>query len=129
MGIQEKIKEIEREMERTQKNKATEYHLGQLKAKLAKLRTQLLEPDKKSSGGRLTGLPSACESASREQSIGAQPFGQQLRSMAFQKLSVNFSCRARVPYPNHISDGDGRKPGFALSLYVLCMLSPDVNSK
>jgi len=44
MGIQEKIKEIEEEMARTQKNKATEYHLGQLKAKLAKLRTQLLEP-------------------------------------------------------------------------------------
>lgn len=41
MGILEKIKEIELEMTRTQKNKATEYHLGQLKAKLAKLRTQL----------------------------------------------------------------------------------------
>ena len=51
MGIQERIKEIEAEMARTQKNKATEYHLGQLKAKLAKLRTQLLEPDKKSGGG------------------------------------------------------------------------------
>jgi len=38
-------------MARTQKNKATEYHLGQLKAKLAKLRTQLLEPPKGSSGG------------------------------------------------------------------------------
>ena len=51
MGILERIKEIEHEMARTQKNKATEYHLGQLKAKLAKLRTQLLEPAGKSSGG------------------------------------------------------------------------------
>ncbi|XP_059287726.1 developmentally-regulated G-protein 2 isoform X2 [Lycium ferocissimum] len=50
MGIIEKIKEIETEMARTQKNKATEYHLGQLKAKIAKLRTQLLEPPKGSSG-------------------------------------------------------------------------------
>ena len=89
MGIIERIKEIEAEMARTQKNKATgtglhplifyhrslpftsclyqnfpvlflvrvqngvfcisqnaEYHLGQLKAKIAKLRTQLLEPPK-----------------------------------------------------------------------------------
>ena len=38
-------------MSRTQKNKATEYHLGTLKAKLAKLRTQLLEPTTTSSGG------------------------------------------------------------------------------
>ncbi len=39
MGLLEKIKEIEIEMNRTQKNKATEYHLGILKAKLAKYRT------------------------------------------------------------------------------------------
>lgn len=38
------------QMARTQKNKATEYHLGQLKAKLAKLRAQLQEPPKNSSG-------------------------------------------------------------------------------
>ena len=44
MGILEKIKEIEQEIARTQKNKATEYHLGLLKAKLAKYRAQLLEP-------------------------------------------------------------------------------------
>jgi len=44
MGILEKIAEIEREIGRTQKNKATEYHLGTLKAKLAKYRAQLLEP-------------------------------------------------------------------------------------
>lgn len=50
MGVTEKIKEIEAEMARTQKNKATEYHIGLLRAKLAKLRMQLLEPDKK--GGK-----------------------------------------------------------------------------
>jgi ribosome-interacting GTPase 1 len=44
MGIIEKIKDIEKEMSRTQKNKATEGHLGLLKAKLAKLRTELLAP-------------------------------------------------------------------------------------
>ncbi|KAI4821922.1 hypothetical protein JOQ06_010231 [Pogonophryne albipinna] len=46
MGILDKIAEIEREIARTQKNKATEYHLGLLKAKLAKYRAQLLEPSK-----------------------------------------------------------------------------------
>jgi len=42
MGVTEKIKEIEDEMARTQKNKATNYHLGTLKAKLAKLKSELL---------------------------------------------------------------------------------------
>lgn len=42
MGILEKIQEIEREIARTQKNKATEYHLGLLKAKLAKYRVYIL---------------------------------------------------------------------------------------
>ncbi|KAG2488633.1 hypothetical protein HYH03_012801 [Edaphochlamys debaryana] len=50
MGILEKIKEIEAEMARTQKNKATEYHLGQLKARLAKLRTELQAPSSKGGG-------------------------------------------------------------------------------
>lgn len=49
MGVLEKIADIEREIARTQKNKATEYHLGLLKAKLAKYRQQLLEPTGKSS--------------------------------------------------------------------------------
>ncbi|KAI7864571.1 developmentally-regulated GTP-binding protein 2 [Spinellus fusiger] len=46
MGILEKIQDIENEIKRTQKNKATEYHLGLLKAKLAKYRVQLLEGSK-----------------------------------------------------------------------------------
>lgn len=51
MGIQERIKEIQDEMKRTQKNKATEGHLGSLKAKLAKLRTEMLQSDKSAGGG------------------------------------------------------------------------------
>jgi hypothetical protein len=46
MGVVEQIKEIEDEYAKTQKNKNTEYHLGRLKAKLAKLRRELLEPAK-----------------------------------------------------------------------------------
>ncbi len=38
MGIEERIREIEEEISKTKKNKATEKHLGLLKAKLAKLR-------------------------------------------------------------------------------------------
>ncbi|KAH9853095.1 developmentally regulated GTP-binding protein [Lenzites betulinus] len=53
MGIVEKIKEIEEEMARSAK--ATEYHLGLLKAKLARYRAQLLEPTAKS-GGAGTGF-------------------------------------------------------------------------
>lgn len=45
----EKIKEIENEIARTQKNKATAAHLGLLKAKIAKLRRELQAPTKTSS--------------------------------------------------------------------------------
>ena len=44
MGAAERIKEIEEEMAKTQKNKKTEYHIGRLKAQLAKLRREVLEP-------------------------------------------------------------------------------------
>ena len=47
--ILRKIEEIEYEMAKTQKNKATSGHLGMLKAKLAKLRRELISP--KSGGG------------------------------------------------------------------------------
>ena len=40
MGIPEKIKAIQDEMARTQINKATEHHLGLLKAKIAKLKKE-----------------------------------------------------------------------------------------
>ena len=48
MSIAQKIAEIENEMARTQKNKATSYHVGIQKAKLAKLKRELIE----GSGGK-----------------------------------------------------------------------------
>lgn len=38
-------------MAKTQKNKATSFHLGQLKAKLAKLKRELLTPTTSGGGG------------------------------------------------------------------------------
>ncbi|THY03896.1 GTP binding protein-like protein, partial [Aureobasidium pullulans] len=49
--IAPQIKQIEDEMAKTQKNKATSYHLGQLKAKLAKLKRELLTPSSSGGGG------------------------------------------------------------------------------
>mmetsp|Transcript_43004 Transcript_43004/g.91445 ORF Transcript_43004/g.91445 Transcript_43004/m.91445 type:complete len:375 (-) Transcript_43004:288-1412(-) len=55
-NVQKQIEEIEAEMARTQKNKATNYHLGTLKAKLAKLRSELLNgPGGKSAGSKDAG--------------------------------------------------------------------------
>lgn len=52
MSILQKISDIEAEMSRTQKNKATSAHLGLLKAKLAKLRREIITPK---GGGAVAG--------------------------------------------------------------------------
>ncbi len=54
MGIHEKISEIEQQMAKTQVNKATEHHLGLLKAKLARLKKEAEAPKK--SGGPSEGF-------------------------------------------------------------------------
>ena len=41
MGLLEKIKELEREMERTQKNKATKHHFGLMRVRMAKMRMMI----------------------------------------------------------------------------------------
>jgi ribosome-interacting GTPase 1 len=43
MGIPEKIKEIQEQIHRTQINKATEFHIGLLKAKIARLKREMQE--------------------------------------------------------------------------------------
>ncbi len=56
MGIPEKIKAIEDEMAKTQINKATEHHLGLLKAKIAKLRREQEDNASKKSGQKSDGF-------------------------------------------------------------------------
>ena len=53
-SIEEEIKKIEEEILSTQKNKATEHHIGKLKAKIARLRAELEK--QKSSGGKGKGF-------------------------------------------------------------------------
>jgi len=52
MTAVQRVQEIEHEMARTQKNKATAHHLGLLKAKLAKLKREILMP-KGGAGGKV----------------------------------------------------------------------------
>ncbi|TFG56680.1 MAG: GTP-binding protein [Methanomassiliicoccus sp.] len=54
LTIEEQVKAIQDEIDKTQKNKATEYHIGKLKAKLAKLRDEV-EKRRTSSGGPAKG--------------------------------------------------------------------------
>ena len=56
MGIPERIKAIQDEMARTQINKATEHHIGLLKAKIAKLKREQEEQAAKKSGMKQDGL-------------------------------------------------------------------------
>jgi ribosome-interacting GTPase 1 len=61
VGIAEKIKAIEDEIHKTQINKATEHHVGLLKAKMARLRREMEEGTHKrvlSTGEELQGLTS-----------------------------------------------------------------------
>lgn len=56
MGIPERIKAIQDEMARTQINKATEHHIGLLKAKIAKLKREQMDQASKKSGIKKDGF-------------------------------------------------------------------------
>ncbi|EDO16847.1 hypothetical protein Kpol_1056p48 [Vanderwaltozyma polyspora DSM 70294] len=77
MGIVDKIKAIEEEMSRTQKNKATEHHLGLLKGKLARYRQQLLADEAGAGGsGGGTGFEVAKSGDARVVLIGYPSVGK-----------------------------------------------------
>lgn len=73
--ILEKIAQIEAEMARTQKNKATAGHLGLLKARLAKLRRELITP-KGGSGGPGEGFDVAKTGDARVGFVGFPSVGK-----------------------------------------------------
>jgi hypothetical protein len=51
MTIEEEIRAIQEEIDKTQKNKATEHHLGRLKAKMARLKDDLIKKAMSKGGG------------------------------------------------------------------------------
>ena len=56
MGLLERKKSIEDEIAKTQKNKATEYHIGRLKGQLARIKSEMLENAARASGGSMSGF-------------------------------------------------------------------------
>ena len=109
MGVVERIREIETEISRTQKNKATEYHLGQLKAKLAKLRTQLLEPDGSSGGGAGQGFEVQKYGHARVALIGFPSVGKStlltmLTGTESESAAYEFTTLTCIPGVIHYKD-------------------------
>jgi hypothetical protein len=74
--ILERIKDIELEISRTQKNKATTTHLGSLRAKLCKLRRELLEPAAGSGGASAEGFEVSKTGDARVALIGFPSVGK-----------------------------------------------------
>lgn len=94
--IRAKIKELEFEYNRTQKNKATETHLGLLKAKLSKLRRELTEVG---GLGKKGGTGGASErgfevSKSGDTRVGLIGFPSVGKSTLLTKLTGTFSLAA-----------------------------------
>jgi ribosome-interacting GTPase 1 len=76
MGVLERIADIEAEMERTQRNKATARHLGLLKAQLAKLRRELIDPKGSGGGGKGEGFDVAKTGDARIGFVGFPSVGK-----------------------------------------------------
>ncbi|KAL5508250.1 RBG1 [Sanghuangporus vaninii] len=95
MTTLQKIKEIEDEMGRTQKNKATSYHLGQLKAKLAKLRRELLAPSGGGGGGGGIGFDVARTGVA---SVGFVGFPSVGKSTLMSKLTGTHSEVSEIDF-------------------------------
>lgn len=89
-GTAAKIKEIEDEMARTQKNKATAKHLGMLKAKLAQLKRELIEPSNGGGGGSTEGRGFEVQK-SGDTRVGLIGFPSVGKSTLLCKLTGTFS--------------------------------------
>uniref|UniRef100_A0A7S3GL13 Developmentally regulated GTP-binding protein 1 n=1 Tax=Palpitomonas bilix TaxID=652834 RepID=A0A7S3GL13_9EUKA len=90
-----RIKEIETEMARTQKNKATNSHLGLLKARLAKLKQELIEPRGGGGGGKGEGFDVKSTGDARVGLVGFPSVG---KSTLLTKLTGTFSEAASYEF-------------------------------
>ena len=87
-AITQKILDIENEMARTQKNKATEGHLGLLKAKLAKLRREQVDSVMRTGGSKGEGFDVIKSGDARIGLIGFTSVG---KSTLLTKLTDTYS--------------------------------------
>ena len=90
MAVSQKIADIEAEIARTQRNKATENHLGILKAKLPKFKQELLESSKGSSKGEGEG-EGFDVSKSGDARVGLIGFPSVGKSTMLNKLTETYS--------------------------------------
>ena len=88
MSTTQKIADIEAEMARTQKNKATEGHLALLRCKLAKLKRELIEPSGGKGGAAGEGFDVKASGDARVGLIGFPSVG---KSTLLTKLTGTFS--------------------------------------
>lgn len=95
MTTLQKIKEIEDEMAKTQKNKATSFHLGQLKAKLAKLRRELIAAPTGGGGGGGIGFDVARTGVA---SVGFVGFPSVGKSTLMSKLTGTHSEVSEIDF-------------------------------
>ncbi|PGH08587.1 hypothetical protein GX51_01106 [Blastomyces parvus] len=93
---------IEEEMRRTQKNKATEYHLGLLKGKLARLRAQLLEPTGGAGSGGGSGFDVSKSGDARIAlvgfpSVGKSTFLSKITKTKSEVAAYSFTTLTAIP--------------------------------
>mmetsp|Transcript_93734 Transcript_93734/g.302848 ORF Transcript_93734/g.302848 Transcript_93734/m.302848 type:complete len:412 (-) Transcript_93734:65-1300(-) len=108
MSVLQKIADIEYEMSRTQKNKATTTHLGFLKAKLCALRRELLEPTK-AGGGKQAGFEVQRYGDSRVALIGFPSVGKSslltaLTGVQSEAAAYEFTTLTCIPGVIHYND-------------------------
>ncbi|OKL63829.1 Ribosome-interacting GTPase 2 [Talaromyces atroroseus] len=89
-------------MRRTQKNKATEYHLGLLKGKLARLRAQLLEPTGGSGSGGGAGFDVSKSGDARVAlvgfpSVGKSTFLSKITKTRSEVAAYSFTTLTAIP--------------------------------
>lgn len=95
MSVNDRINDIEVEMAKTQKNKATAHHLGLLKAKMAKLKRELIDGATKKSGAKEEGFDVAKTGDCR---IGLVGFPSVGKSTLMTKLTGTFSLAAEYEF-------------------------------
>jgi len=105
----ERIAQIELEMSRTQKNKATSSHLGQLKAKLCQLKRELLEPSGAGGGKKCPGFEVQKIGDARVGLVGFPSVGKSslltaLTGQASEAAAYEFTTLTCIPGVIHYND-------------------------